>query len=206
MCKYTYKYFYNLKFRIYEGTYIPKYETEHIIELFSYIYKKGDSVTEVGIGSGCINISISKYIDNSIAFTCIENNISAIKSYIYNAYIHNTKYTLIHEDIYNIKFLQTNILISNIPYIKDSLFKTNNEINKNINAHINVNGGEDGIQMAKHFMDNFNADYIILELGYEDQITKLKSYTKKYTLYMHIKPINNIQVFFCIFKNTHCRT
>ena len=201
-------YFYNLKFRVYNGTYIPKHETEHIIELFEKVYTYGNSVTEVGVGSGCISISISKAISDNITFTCIECNKSAIKSYEYNAIAHNIKYTLIHSNIYNIKYLHTDILISNIPYITNDEFQNNKEINTQKNAYINVNGGKDGLTMAKYFINNFHAKYIIMELGYESQINILKSYSTNYSLYYHCQPIHNLQVFFCILKrtNTHCRT
>ena len=200
-------YFYNLKFRVFNGTYMPKYETEHIISLFKQIYTYGNSVTEVGVGTGCINISILKTINNNITFTCFECNKSAIKSYIYNASIHNIQYTLIQSNIYNIQYLRTDILISNIPYIRDNEFKHNGAINTPQNAHINVNGGEDGLTMAKYFIDKFHAQYIILELGYIEQISILKSYSKKYLLHSYCKPIDNLQVFFCVLKlATHCRT
>ena len=118
-------YFYNDKFFTPPGVFIPRPESELIIDCvtndFSFSEKK--TVLDIGSGSGCLSITLgSLYKDFSITGIDISNK--AINVSRKNAKILNTSNVkFINKDFFNINLNLFDIIISNPPYLAISEIK-----------------------------------------------------------------------------------
>ncbi|WGH24861.1 MAG: HemK family protein methyltransferase [Candidatus Shikimatogenerans bostrichidophilus] len=106
-----YTYFNGIKIFINNNIFIPRQETE---ELVNIIYKENKNkkfikVLDIGTGSGCISISLRKKI-NTISNFCLDYNYNILSISKKNFYINKIKD--------NIKFLKFNLLNSSNKYNK----------------------------------------------------------------------------------------
>jgi release factor glutamine methyltransferase len=128
------KSFYGLDFYVDEGVLIPRPETELLVEEFvKNLYSSSEqniNILEIGIGSGCIFISIAnEIIKNNIKIQCnfylvdisekairiAEKNLSTLLGHLpSNLNFHFYKADILPEQINDLKM---NYIISNPPYI-----------------------------------------------------------------------------------------
>jgi len=118
-------YFYGNKFLVNENVLIPRPETEELIELALNKIQKTDKkqlkILDIGTGSGCIAITLAKYLKNAIVYA-VDISREAIDIAKKNAETHNTEINFIlmdylFEDITKISDTYFDIIISNPPYI-----------------------------------------------------------------------------------------
>jgi release factor glutamine methyltransferase len=128
-------YFYELEFSVNENVLIPRPETEELVDWIVSNHKKNRpkdqiKIVDIGTGSGCIAISLSKNIKNAIVFA-IDVSEKALATAKKNAEINETTVTFIQENILETNDLkiQFDIIVSNPPYVRN-LEKT--EIKKNV--------------------------------------------------------------------------
>ena len=108
-----YKYWYKDRFKLQKGVFVPQYDTEDILELVDPKYKKG---LEVGVGTGVISISLTKYFNKDM--TAIDINMKAINLSDYNAMKNEVEINLKERDVFEYKPKEKfDFLISNPPYI-----------------------------------------------------------------------------------------
>ena len=115
------KYFWNDEFNVNEDVLIPRPDTELIVDQILKIYKNRKSlrILEIGVGSGCVLLSVLKEKKGFIG-TGIDISMSCIKvckSNIDKLKITN-KITLFKSDIDNFSHGKYDLIISNPPYIK----------------------------------------------------------------------------------------
>ena len=114
------KEFWKNEFYIDKNVLIPRPETEHLVEETLKIISKNESkrLLEVGIGSGCLIISILKNRSNctAIGLDCCER---AVKIANINANLHHLKnrIKIIKTDVDNFSVGKYDLIISNPPYI-----------------------------------------------------------------------------------------
>jgi release factor glutamine methyltransferase len=122
--------FYDLKFKINPSVLIPRPETEELVDwaLITIREMKGESevlkVLDIGTGSGCIPISIKKYIPLA-DISAIDISKSALITAKLNAEINQTEINFIEDDILNPNKVffnknQYDVIISNPPYVRES--------------------------------------------------------------------------------------
>jgi release factor glutamine methyltransferase len=133
-------FFYGLLFEVDENTLIPRPETE---ELIDWIIKDQDllkkqelHVLDIGTGSGCIPITLSKNISNSVV-TSVDVSEKAIQVAKKNAHINKVEISfvndsiLVPETINNTKYA-FDIIVSNPPYVRNL---EKQEIKQNVLAY-----------------------------------------------------------------------
>ena len=119
------KFFWDDEFDVDENVLIPRPDTELIVEQILKIYKNKKSlrILEIGIGSGCVLLSILKEkkgfigvgVDISMKCLSIKNNINKLKI--------NNKINLYKSNIDNFNYGKYDLIISNPPYIKSTDLK-----------------------------------------------------------------------------------
>ena len=184
--------FWNSEFIIEEGTLIPRPDTEVLIESTLKLFKNKDyaNILDVGVGSGCIILSIlnekphfyGKGIDistKSISLSklnakklSLENRVKFIKTDVDNFF--NGKYDLI---------------VSNPPYINSCKIRYLEKDVRNFEPKLALDGGLDGtfkilkvIEKASTLLKSNGK--LVLEIGYDQKI-KIISLLKKRGFYIN---------------------
>ena len=123
--------FYGLSFLVNENTLIPRPETEELVELIieSTNYELRNTklkVLDIGTGSGCIAISLAKYLPTSEVFA-IDVSVEALATAKKNAELNKVAIDFISTNILDVVTLsavagldkQFDIIVSNPPYVRN---------------------------------------------------------------------------------------
>lgn len=112
--------FYGYKIIVNKNVFIPRVETELLVEKTLKIINKNNlhhqKIIDICTGSGCIAITISKELNKKIYG--LEKSKKAIKVAKENKKLNNANVKLIKEDIFKLKTLEYDVLISNPPYVR----------------------------------------------------------------------------------------
>jgi release factor glutamine methyltransferase len=129
--------FYNLKFYVTNDVLIPRPETEELVhEVINFLkINNGKSVLDIGTGSGCISISIKKYIPNANVMA-IDVSEAALEVAKKNATTNNIAIDFRTTDFLDennyAAFEKFDVIISNPPYIPED---EKNILDKNVTAY-----------------------------------------------------------------------
>ena len=148
--------FYNDEFLTPPGIFIPRPETELIVDCIKNDFKNTSKKTllDIGCGSGCIGITIaSLYKDFDV--TAIDISDKAVKIANKNAKkLDISNIQILKKDIFQMDAKKFDIIVSNPPYIGI------NEVNKLDNSVKNhdplkaLSDNEDGLKFYKYFIKN----------------------------------------------------
>jgi len=171
------KSFWNYDFKINEKVLIPRPDSEVIIEQVLDIYKNKNNLNflEVGVGSGCISISILKEKKSFLA-TGIDLSQDCIEICRYNAnkLKVGNRIKLLKTDVDNLIFRKYDFVISNPPYIKKfDLKKLDREV-KNYEPKLALDGGLEGLSVIRKVIEKSSElikthGKLILEIGYDQR-------------------------------------
>ena len=171
------KSFWKHDFKVSEKVLIPRPDTEIIIEQVLKIYKNKDFLNflEVGVGSGCIALSILKE-KKSFLGTGIDLSQDCIEISRYNAKklgVRN-RIKLFKSDVDNLIFRKYDLIISNPPYIKKfDLNKLNREV-INYEPKLALDGGLEGLSVIRKVIKKSSElikthGKLILEIGHDQK-------------------------------------
>ena len=172
--------FYGNTIKVDKRVLIPRFETEGLVEIALSYLKDGDSIIDLGTGSGCIAITLKKKLPNS-SIDAVDISSDALTLAKENAKLNN-----VNINFYNGNMLCTNkkydCIISNPPYIAYDEevmdIVKNNEPN---NALYADNNGlyfyEEILKKAKDYLND--KYYIFFEMGY-NQGQSIKEIALKY--------------------------
>ena len=186
------KSFWKYNFKVNENVLIPRPDTELIIEQVLNIYKNKNNLNflEVGVGSGCIALSILKE-KKSFKATGIDLSQDCIKICRYNANKLGVgdRIKLVKSDVDNLIFRKYDFIISNPPYIKKlDLSKLSKEV-KNYEPKLALDGGLEGLSVIRKVIKKSSElikknGKLILEISY-DQRDPVKKMLKVSNFYMN---------------------
>ena len=184
------KNFWREKFIINNNTLIPRPDSEHLVEQTLKLIKKDNSkrILDVGVGSGCLSISILKerpYCECD----AIDLSKNALKLAKINANLHQLSdrikfYKRDVDNFYNGKY---DLVISNPPYIKKHKIKYLGTIN--YEPKIALDGGLDGLEIIRKviskskYLLKINGK-LILEIGY-DQKYKVMNFLREKSFFIN---------------------
>ena len=194
------KNFWKDEFYVNENVLIPRPDTEIIVEQILEIYKnkKNLRILEIGVGSGCILLSILK---EKKGFTGAGIDVSkgcvkVCKSNIKKLKISN-KINLYKSDIDNFNFGKYDLIISNPPYIKKTDINSLERDVKDFEPKLALDGGLDGLSEIRKIINKSSElikknGKLVLEVAY-DQKFKVNSLLKKKGFYINkiLKDLNN---------------
>ncbi len=186
------KSFWKFDFKVNNKVLIPRPESEIIIEQVLKIYKNKDNLNflEVGVGSGCIALSILKekkfFLGTGIDLS--KDCIKICKDNAENLGV-NSRLRLIKSDVDNLNFGKYDLIISNPPYIKKfDLKKLDKEV-KNYEPRLALDGGLEGISVIRKVIKKSSElikthGKLILEIGC-DQTEQIKKMLDKKNFYIN---------------------
>lgn len=182
-----YAWFLGYKLLVDRGVLIPRFETEELVEWALDNLRDGDTVLDLGTGSGCITVALAK-----------EAEAKGIKDLHFYASDIKDKPLLISEENFltyglNVTTRKANVLlglgkfdliISNPPYIKPS---EKGVMDKNVLANEPEEalfGGEDGLdfyrKFAKEVRDHLNSGgRFFMEFGFSEEAELKALFTKE---------------------------
>ena len=186
--------FWNSEFITEEGVLIPRPDTETLVEATIELFKNKDyaSVLDVGVGTGCIILSILKekpyFYGKGIDVS--SKSISLSKLNAKKLHLEN-RVKFIKTDVDNFCHGKYDLIISNPPYINSNRIKYLEKDVKNFEPKLALDGGLDGTFKILKIIEKASTllkcnGKLILEIGY-DQKNKIVSLLKKRGFY-----INNI--------------
>jgi release factor glutamine methyltransferase len=114
--------FYGRRFQVDEQVLIPRPETE---ELCRWVIESlgsdfGGSILDIGTGSGCIAITLSRELPSAKVLACDISH-SALEVAKRNADLNDAVVYFFHKDILNDTDLhETHVIVSNPPYVKET--------------------------------------------------------------------------------------
>ncbi|MBD1132736.1 peptide chain release factor N(5)-glutamine methyltransferase [Pelagibacterales bacterium SAG-MED45] len=189
------KFFWNSEFTLSDEILIPRPDTELIIEkvLDLTANKKKLNILEIGVGSGCILLSILKE-RKSFYGTGIDISKSCLKISKYNAIKLGVtpKLKLYKSNVDKFNLGKYDLVISNPPYIKNFKLKYLEKDVAKFEPKLALDGGLDGLSAIRKIIKKSSElikknGRFVLEIGF-DQKNKVISLLKKEGFY--IKSIN----------------
>ncbi len=186
------KLFWNSEFIITEDTLIPRPDTELIVESILNLTKNKSklSILDIGIGSGCILLSILSErkdfygIGIDISKNCLKiANMNAI-----NLKVHN-RLKLYKSNVDKFTLGKYDLIVSNPPYIKKHILKYLDKGVAKFEPKIALNGGLDGLSEIRKVIKKSSElikknGKFILEIGF-DQKNKVIKLLKKEGFYIN---------------------
>ena len=171
------KFFWKYNFRVNEYVLIPRPDTEVVVETILNVYKEKNRINflEVGVGSGCILLSILKEKKNFRA-TGIDISCQAIRVCNINAYRLGVKnrVKLFKSDIDKFSKGKYDLIISNPPYIKKLDLKYLEKDIINFEPKIALDGGIDGISEIRKIIKKSSelikkGGKLVLEIAFDQK-------------------------------------
>ena len=112
--------FMNLEFKVNSSVLIPRPETEELVRLMLKEDLDGKEVLDIGTGSGCIAISLTKNLHNA-KVSALDISKDALEVALENAELNNVNIEFIHADIFEYKSdKKYDVIVSNPPYVLES--------------------------------------------------------------------------------------
>ena len=191
--------FWKYEFFVNKDVLIPRPDTEVLIEQVLKITKNKNTlkILDIGVGSGCILLSILKEKKNftgvGIDLTNKSLKISKFNSQKLRV---NNRLRLYKSNIDNFHTGKYDLIVSNPPYIKKDVLKC---LEKDINYEPKhaLDGGFDGLSEMRKVIDKSSKlikrkGYLILEIGF-DQKNKVKRILQKKGFYIKkvVKDLSN---------------
>ena len=187
--------FYGLPIHLGSGVFIPRPETEQLVDEVKTLASKvkSNSILDIGTGSGCIAIALATELKNS-KITAIDIATEALKTAKINGDYHGLK---------NIYFQKTDFLkeplkhpydfvVSNPPYIPKKEIK---HLMPEVLGHDPISAltdNSDGLTFYRHLAEHFHtlvhpSGYMVLETGNGDHPFKALEIFYKYGLNAELK-------------------
>ena len=186
------KFFWNSEFLVTKDTLIPRPDTELIVENVLNLtkYKKNLQILDIGVGSGCILLSILKERHDfygtgiDVSKKCL--NITKINGFNLKV-SHQLKLFETNVDKFN--FGKYDLIVSNPPYIKKHSLKYLEKDVYNFEPKQALDGGLDGLSEIRKVIKKSSElikknGKLILEIGF-DQKNKVIEILKKERFYIN---------------------
>ena len=172
--------FYGYTFKVDKRVLIPRFETEGLVEIALSYLKDGDSIIDLGTGSGCIAITLKSKLPNS-SIDAVDISSDALDVARINAELNNVDINFYQGDMLctNKKY---DCIISNPPYI--AYDEEVMDIVKNNEPKTALYADNNGLyyyeEIFKKAKDYLNKEYyIFFEMGY-NQGESIKEIALKY--------------------------
>ncbi|MEP6704297.1 MAG: peptide chain release factor N(5)-glutamine methyltransferase [Acidobacteriota bacterium] len=166
--------FYGLDFDVTPDVLIPRPETEMVVEHAIKILRKsgGDSICDVGVGSGCIAISILHELPH-VSAVGLDTSAGALKVARRNSDKHgvSSRFELRHSDVFSgLREERYGIIVSNPPYVPlEDLAGLQAEV-RDFEPHLALTDNSDGLSIIRRIVNEApqflkSGGHLLLEIG-----------------------------------------
>ena len=180
--------FCGLDFAVTKDVLIPRPETEMIVEAAIEILRENGRFCEVGIGSGCVSISILHEVKTASAIG-LDASERALAVAERNAKTHKVlerlelKLSNVFDNLQNKKDEKFDLIVSNPPYISSQEMKTIQREVRDFEPHIALTDGRNGLSIVEKIIGdapNFlRADgFLLMEIGFNQAIRVQEMFDK----------------------------
>jgi len=112
--------FMDMEFKVNSSVLIPRPETEELVRLILKEDLDGKEILDIGTGSGCIAISLAKYLPNA-KVTALDISSDSLMVAKQNAKFNNVEVNFINADIFEYQsYKKYDVIVSNPPYVTES--------------------------------------------------------------------------------------
>jgi len=186
------KNFWNSEFFITNDTLIPRPDTELIVENVLRLTKQKNriNILDIGVGSGCILLSILKDRENfyGTGIDISKNCLNICKINAINLKV-NSRLKLYKSDVDKFSLGKYDLIVSNPPYIKNYKVKYLEKDVAEFEPRLALNGGVDGLSEVRKVIKKSSElikknGKFILEIGF-DQKNKVINLLKKEGFYIN---------------------
>lgn len=164
--------FMGLRIKVDRRVFIPRWETEILVEI-AYRYAsclKNPDILDIGTGSGCIAVALAKLLPNA-NISALDISHACLQVAEENARSFNLNINFIHADIKNFKAEKKwDIIVSNPPYIPTGQIA---ELDPQLQwePRIALDGGDDGLRFFRIIFSKARellaeSGFLFLEIGY----------------------------------------
>ncbi len=161
----------------------PRPETELLVGKTLHFVKNGDKVLDLCTGSGCIAISLEKFLEEKDIIAhidAVDISHKALKVAKKNAKLNSSNVNFIKSDLFENLKEKYDIIVSNPPYInKEDMRALDIEVKK-YDPALALYGGEDGLEFYKKIIESCknylsNNGIILFEIGInqENDVAKM---------------------------------
>ena len=174
--------FYGLEFEVTPDVLIPRPETEILVEntIAALSGHKNPSFLEVGVGSGCISVSILHSLEKATAVG-IDISPAALAVAVRNAETHGDsgRFEPMLGDAFSpLSGRLFDLIVSNPPYVPAGEIDTLQPEVRDHEPHTALDGGHDGLDIIKHIIREAPQflnprGHLLLEIGH-DQADKVR--------------------------------
>lgn len=146
--------FMGMDFEVNKNTLIPRQDTETLIEtLIDMIGDRKVSILDIGTGSGCIGISLGKFLKDA-RITVLDISQEALNTALRNANRNGVKIKAVCMDILSeIPEGKYDVIVSNPPYIESSIIKSLQTEVRDYEPLSALDGGSDGLLFYRRITD-----------------------------------------------------
>ena len=189
--------FYGLPIHLGSGVFIPRPETEQLVDEVKTLAskEKSNSILDIGTGSGCIAIALATELKNS-KITAIDISTEVLKTAKKNGDYHGLKNISFKKmDVLKDKMKHRyDILVSNPPYIPKAEMKYLMPEVFNHDPVLALTDNADGLTFYRHLAEHFHKlvrpnGHMVLETGYGDHPHKALTIFRKYGIKSELKKI-----------------
>ncbi len=187
--------FYGLDFMVTPDVLIPRPETELIVENAIELLPENGRFCEIGIGSGCISISILHKVNNASAVG-LDIAEKALRIAAINARTHQVsdRLNLQVSDVFlNLEDNQFDLIVSNPPYISSGEISSLQAEVRDFEPLNALTDGADGFSIiekitdeAAHFLKT--GGFLLMEIGYRQSAAVKKMFDSKVWRKVEILP------------------
>jgi len=150
--------FYSLQFKVSPHVFIPRPETEILVEQVLSVCKSAFPVDDdiqlldIGTGSGCIAVSLAKHLPNAV-ITAVDNSQDALQMAYGNAQAHQVDISFDKLDAlkpWPTKYVNSfDVIVSNPPYVSFAEYKKLPPEIRDFEPKESLLGGNDGLEFYR---------------------------------------------------------
>ena len=186
------KFFWKNEFYVNKNVLTPRFETELLIEEVLKIYKHSEniSVIDIGLGTGCILISLlkekKKWRGTGVEMSNLALRVAKTNAKIQQVY---NRIKFINSDIDKVIVGKYDLIVSNPPYINKHKIKYLDDEVRIFEPKLALDGGIDGLSKIKNIILKSSklikrGGKLIIEIGF-DQKFKVQEILKKNFFYVN---------------------